>query len=74
MKENSSTTSKYGRGDTQAKLAKQWKESQEDIKTAKSGEACDRLVALQRFKEDYAERKKRRLLEEVRNVELLISN
>lgn len=71
MKENSNTTSKYGRGDTQAKLAKQWKESQEDIKMAKSGVACDRLVALQRFKEDYAKRKRQRLLEEVRNVDLL---
>lgn len=58
MKENSSTTSKYGRGDTQAKLAKQWKESQEDIKTAKSGEACDRLVALHRFKELFAKNKR----------------
>lgn len=65
------TTSKYGRGDTPSRLAKQWKESQEDIKMAKSGVACDRLVDLQRFKEDYAKRKKRRLLEEVRNVELL---
>jgi hypothetical protein len=74
MKETSETTSKYGRGDTQAKLAKQWKESQEDIKMAKSGVACDRLVALQRFKEEYAERKKRRLQEEVRNVELFFSN
>jgi len=71
MKENPATNSKYGRGDTQAKLAKQWKESQDDIKMAKSGVACDRLIALQRFKEDYAKRKKRRLLEEVRNVELL---
>lgn len=58
MKENSETVSKYGRGDTPTKLAKQWKESQEDIKTAKSGEACDRLVALQRFRELFAQNKR----------------
>ena len=71
MKENPATNSKYGRGDTPSRLAKQWKESQDDIKMAKSGVACDRLVALQRFKEDYAKRKKLRLLEELRNIELL---
>jgi hypothetical protein len=64
-------TSKYSRGNTSATLTKKWKESQEDIKTAKSGIACDRLIALHRFKEDYAKRKKLRLLEEVRNIELL---
>lgn len=76
MNENSNTTSKskYGRGDTQAKLAKQWKESQDDIKMAKSGVACERLIALHRFKEDYAKRKKLRLQEEVRDVELFFSN
>ena len=71
MKETSENISKYGRRDTPSRLAKQWKESQEDIKMAKSGVACERLIALQRFKEDYAKRKKLRLLEEVRNIELL---
>lgn len=71
MKENPATISKYGRRDTPSRLAKQWKESQDDIKMAKSGVSCDRLVALQRFKEDYAKRKKRRLQEEVRNIDLL---
>ena len=71
MKENSASISKYGRKDTPEALAKRLKESQDDIKMAKSGVACDRLIALQRFKEDYAKRKKRRLLEEVRNVDLL---
>jgi hypothetical protein len=58
MKENSATISKYGRGDTQTKLTKQWKESQDDIKMAKSGVACDRLIALHRFKELFAKNKR----------------
>ena len=73
MKEDSKTISKYGRGDTQSKLSKQWKESQEDIMTARSGEACERLIALQRFKKDCVERKKQRLLEEVKNIDLLFN-
>lgn len=73
MKGGVGTTSKYSRGNTSATLTKKWKESQEDIKTAKSGIACDRLIALQRFQKECAERKRQRLLEEVRNVELLFS-
>jgi hypothetical protein len=46
MKEDSKTISKYGRADTQSKLSKQWEKSQDDIKMAKSGEACERLIEL----------------------------
>lgn len=52
------TESKYGRGDTQSKLAKLRKESKEDIKSAKLGEACERLIALHAFKELFAKNKR----------------
>lgn len=52
MKEDSKTISKYGRADTPSKLSKQWEKSQDDIMMARSGEACERLIALQRFQRD----------------------
>lgn len=58
MKENSASISKYGRKDTPEALAKRLKESQDDIKMAKSGVACDRLIALHRFKELFAKNKR----------------
>ena len=58
MKKNSNTISKYGRADTPSKLSKQWEKSQEDIMVARSGEACERLIALQRFQKTYAKEKK----------------
>jgi hypothetical protein len=73
MKGGTGTISKYGRADTPSKLSKRWKESQDDIILAESGEACERLIALQRFQKECAERKKRRLLEEVQNIDLLFN-
>ena len=63
---------KYLNSNTPEKLAEKRVKSEEDIIAARSGEACDRFVALHRFKEEYAQRKKQRLLEEVKNIELLI--
>ena len=73
MTEDSKTISKYGRADKQSKLSKQWEKSQEDIMVARSGEACERLIALQRFQKDCAKRKKQRLIEEVKNIDLLFN-
>lgn len=53
---------KYGRGDTPNRLEKLWKESQQDITLAKSGEACERLIALQAYKELFVENKLKRTL------------
>ena len=54
--------SKYGRGDTPYKLGKLGKESQEDINMAKSVESCERLIALQSYKELFVENKLKRTL------------
>lgn len=61
------TESKYGRGDTPTRLLKRWKESQEEIKAARSGESCDRLVALQKFKELFAKNKMSIALNDLKN-------
>jgi len=58
-------TSKHERSDTVQKLAEKWKWSQKDIKAGKFSDACDRFVALEQFRKDYAERKKQRLQAEV---------
>jgi hypothetical protein len=71
MKKNSDTISKYGHADTPSKLSKQWEKSQDDIMMARSGEACERLIALQRFQKNYAKEKKGRLLEELKDINLL---
>lgn len=49
--------SKYGRQDTPSKVRKRWEESQKDIVLANSVEASERLIALQKFKELFAQQK-----------------
>lgn len=59
--------SKYGRKDTPIELAKQWEESQNDMKMAKSGESWERMVALQKFKESFAQKKRQIMLKNLKD-------
>ncbi|MEA0971396.1 hypothetical protein Megvenef_01374 [Candidatus Megaera venefica] len=64
---------KYFNSNTPEKLVERRSRSKQIIMLARTGDACDRMIALQRFQKECAERKRQRLLEEVRNVELLFS-
>jgi hypothetical protein len=59
--------SKYGRKDTPIELEKQWEESQKDMKMAKSGESWERLIALQKFKESFAQKKRQITLKNLKD-------
>lgn len=59
--------SKYGRKDTAARFAKQWEESQNDIKMAKSEESWERLIALQKFKELFDQQKRQITLKRLKD-------
>lgn len=59
--------SKYGRKDTPIELEKQWEESQNDMKIAKSGEFWERLIALQKFKESFAQKKRQITLKNLKD-------
>lgn len=59
--------SKYGRKDTPIELEKKWEESQKDMKMAKSGESWERLIALQKFKESFAQKKRQITLKNLKD-------